>query len=422
VQRTLKLLLGLAAGASVGVLLIWAFLEGRAEMERERERERPVNAPQRVHQEPGGEVVLKLDKAAQDQIALKIEPLQPVQARPEAIAYGKFEADPSRVFVVRAPFAGQLSQRGNAPWPNLGAAVQQGAVVGEISLRIVPTERVALQGQLAQARSDVGNIKASLKASRAAFDRDRKLNAEDRSIPEKTVQAAEAKVKGEEAQLDAAKEKVTQLEAVLSGSGGASSMKSIPLSAIQDGEVIEVLAQPGEMVESGQPILRMAHFDRVLARVELPAGERVDPIATARIAVLGYDDRFLEAERVALGTPISSVTQGQEFVFTVAATDFPLRPGMAVSAYLPRTGEPLSGVTLPRSAVVRHSGKAWVYVQLDDERFARREVSLDYPTKDGWFESQGLEAEKRVVSVGAEALLSEEFKFQIQVGEEAEGK
>jgi hypothetical protein len=422
-NNVLKLILGLAALAGVSALLVWAFLEGRAEMDREREREQPVSAPQRIFQEAGGDVVLKLDKATQDKIGLKAEPLAHTQMHPEAVAYGKLEVDPSRVFTLRAPFAGRLIGAADAPWPNLGATITQGAAIGEVTVRIAPTDRVGLQGQLATARGDVEDITASLAASRASFDRARKLNTEDGSVPEKTVQSAEAKVKGEEAQLKAATEKVRQLEAVLSGSGGTSAGRSAPLSAIQGGEAIEVLAQPGELVESGQPILRIARFDHVLARVDLPAGEHaVDLGAAGRIAVLGYDDQFVAAEPVALGASSSSATQGREIVFGVAESGFPLRPGMAVSAFLPRTGDPLSGVTISRSAVVRHDGKAWAYVQLDGERFKRQEIELDYPTRDGWFMSQGLKAGDRLVSVGAQALLSEEFKFQIHVGEEAEGK
>lgn len=420
--KNFKFLLSIATIVVVVGVLTWAFLEGRAEMEREQERERPVKTPERVFREASGEVVLKFDKAAQERIGLKTETLQPIQLRQETTAYGRLEADPAQTFVVRAPFAGQLVQHGDVPWPSLGNSIEEGAVVADLDIRIVPMDRVGLQGQLAQARADVEIIKASLKASRAAYERDRKLNAEDRSVSEKAVQAAEAKVKGEEAQLVGAEQKVRQLDAVLSGNGTSSSAKTLPLSAALSGEVVEVLAQPGEVVESGQPLFRIARFDRVLARVYLAAGEQVDPNSSARVSVLGHDDRLLDAERVALGSSITPATQGQEFVFAISEAGFPLRPGMAVSAYLPQTGELQSGVTVSRSAVVRYGGKAWVFVRVDDERFQRREINVEKPIKEGYFVSQGLDAGDAVVTQGAQSLLSEEFRFQIQVGEEAEGR
>jgi acyl dehydratase len=68
--------------------------------------------------------------------------------------------------------------------------------------------------------------------------------------------------------------------------------------------------------------------------------------------------------------------------------------------------------------VVRQSGKAWVYVQTADDLFARREVVLEEPTAEGWF-TRSLAGGNRIVTIGAQTLLSEEFKSQIKVGEES---
>ena len=49
----MKKILWLALIPIVGVLLTWAFIEGRKEMEIERERERPIQVPPRVKNENG---------------------------------------------------------------------------------------------------------------------------------------------------------------------------------------------------------------------------------------------------------------------------------------------------------------------------------------------------------------------------------
>ena len=54
--------------------------------------------------------------------------------------------------------------------------------------------------------------------------------------------------------------------------------------------------------------------------------------------------------------------------------------------------------------------------------FVRREIQATQPTDDGWFVSNGVKAGERVVASGAQLLLSEELKSQIQVGDEAEQK
>jgi hypothetical protein len=72
---------------------------------------------------------------------------------------------------------------------------------------------------------------------------------------------------------------------------------------------------------------------------------------------------------------------------------------------------------VPRSAVVRQSGRAWIYVQIANEQFARRNVNLEEPVAEGWF-SRSFSPGDHIVTIGAQTLLSEEFKSQIQVGEE----
>src|SRR5204863_449442 len=71
--------------------------------------------------------------------------------------------------------------------------------------------------------------------------------------------------------------------------------------------------------------------------------------------------------------------------------------------------ERLNGVTVPRAGVVRHDGKAWVYVQAGDDSFSRREITLDRPTENGWFIFEGVTGKERLVVGGAQTILSEEL-------------
>lgn len=85
--------------------------------------------------------------------------------------------------------------------------------------------------------------------------------------------------------------------------------------------------------------------------------------------------------------------------------------------YLP-VGPEIQGVVIPVDAVVWLDGKSWVYVEKDTEHFVRREISTKVPIKNGWFVSKGFSAGEKVVTNGAQLLLSEEFRSQIKVGEE----
>jgi hypothetical protein len=88
---------------------------------------------------------------------------------------------------------------------------------------------------------------------------------------------------------------------------------------------------------------------------------------------------------------------------------------MALEGYLQFQAEPLYGVTIPDSAVVRHAGEGWVYLQTGDDTFARRKISLDHPTEKGWFIQHGVAPKERVVVSGAQTLLSEEQKNQFRL-------
>lgn len=74
------------------------------------------------------------------------------------------------------------------------------------------------------------------------------------------------------------------------------------------------------------------------------------------------------------------------------------------------------GFLLPRSAVLRQDGKAWAYAESAPDRFERREVRLSELTDQGWLVRR-VSPQNRVVTQGAQLLLSEEMKSSIRVGD-----
>jgi hypothetical protein len=396
-----------------------AFLHGRGELAREVQRERTVKVPPRTSRSTAGEIVVTLDPEAQKRIALRTETLVARTLQPEVAAYGTLLEDSSRSFTLRAPLAGQLARANGREWPSIGDTLADRAQIGVIEPRFAPVDRIDLAARLAAARADVDAVAASLAAARQALDRARALNAENRIVSDRAVQEAEARVKGEEARLRALHETVRLLDASVSGRAGPTG--AWPLVLERGGEVVEVVAQPGESVESGQAILRVARFDRLVARVHLSAGQVVDRLApTARIVVFGHEARPLRGERLALGATADEMTHGQALLYRVKLEGLPIRPGAAVTAFLPATGRPQAGVVIPRSAIVRSGGKAWVYVRVGATGFSRREIGLDQAMADGWFVAGGFTAGDEVVVAGAQTLLSDELKSQIPLSEEGD--
>jgi membrane fusion protein, multidrug efflux system len=398
-------LLAVAAG------LIVVYLEMREERDREAEMEKPVKEPSRVAISADREIVVKLDPAAQARAALKTDPLAEMALAPETAAYGRFEEDPSSGLTLRAPIAGILRAAGGREWPALGENLGADAAFGWIEPRFAATDRVDLASRLAAARAEVDARNVGVRAAKSSLDRVRILNAEEKGASDRTVEEADLRFREEEARLRAASETVKLLEASLAPVPGEAAR--VPLTGAA-GQVVAVLARPGEAVESGQDILRVANVGRLVARAWVPPGEPlVEPSPAARILALGREDRPLRAIPLGRGNGPGTV-----LMYRVETADPALRPGMAFQAWILSVGDPQKGVVVPRSALVRFAGKTWAYVQLDEPAFARREVVGARPVADGWFVPQGFTPGQRVVTSGAQILLSEELKSQIQVGEE----
>lgn len=411
----------LAAIAAVGLIsaAVVAYVAGQKEIAEEREREEPVKTPPRITRGANGDVIVKLDEDTQSRIGLKTEIARTQTIYPETAAYGHLQEDPGMSFIVRAPVAGTLRSDHSRDWPRLGENLSDEISFGIVEPRLVPFERVDVGNRLTNAQADVEAAQASVDASRAEYERLKGLNV-NKNVSDRAVQEAEARLKGDQARLEAARKNVAQLEAVAKAQAGGAGPVAL---TTHGGEVVDVFAHPNEAVESGQQILRVASYDLMLARVDLPAGETADPkISIARIVPIGHEDREVRGERVSLASTVDPRTLGQGYLFRVRGLGSLLRPGAAITAYLQVPGKPTSGMVIPESALLRSAGRIWVYRQIADDRFTRVEIDPERSTSRGVLVTRGLSAGDRIVTVGAQVLLSEEQKSQIQVLEENEGK
>ena len=413
--RSIKWLLAIVISVAVIALGAYGFMAGRREQAEEREREKPVKVPARTARGPNGEVIVTLDRETQARIGLKSQAVNSEAVYPEVAAYGRLEEDPGASFVVRAPVAGTLRTIDSTQWPRLGETLTGGQSFGLVEPRLAPFERVDLGNRLTSAQAEVESAQANLDASRAEYERLKALNT-NKNVSDRAVQEADARRKGDQARLDAARKNVAQLESATKAQAGGAG--PVPLIT-HAGEVVEVFAHPNEAVESGAQILRLTAFDSMLARVDLPAGEAANSkITSARIVPVGHENRQVRGERVSLASSVDPRTLGEGYVFRVSGLGSILRPGAAVAAYIQLPGKPANGVLIPQSAVVRTAGKTFVYRQVGDDQFTRAEVPLDRSTSQGWLVTAGVAPGDRIVIIGGQILLSEEQKSQIQVLED----
>jgi membrane fusion protein, multidrug efflux system len=389
-------------------VLIASLTAGCKRESEEENRAKKRTDPAIVRHTAEGEAVIRIAQPVQRRIGLQTAVVVQTSLEPQLIAYGRLEEDPSRTFTVRSPVAGTLQAGPRGSWPSIGQMVATGSVIGAVLPRIAPTDRVTLTTQLATARSETDSAAAAAESARAAYERARVLNADAKNVSDRVVEEARSKLETERARLEAARENARTIENSLQSGGPAN---SIPLVSQSEGTVVENMAQPGESVEAGTPLLRTARLDRLVARIDLPVGEALPAGGvTARIVPAGQEQQFLAADRIATASAAEPKAPGQSFLFRLRESRFGLRPRLAVTAYIPTASSKRAGVTVPASAVVRLSGKAYVYVQSAGEQFVRKEIRTDNPVASGYFVSNQLTPGTRIVVTGAQTLLSEEFK------------
>ncbi|MCB9853311.1 MAG: hypothetical protein H6819_09475 [Phycisphaerales bacterium] len=371
-----------------------------------------------LERDAAGRRVFALGHDVQERIDLSTSPLVASEYLPHVTAFGRVVENPGSTFTLRSPIAGYLEQRDGDSWPRVGDAVSTHVELGSIKPRLTTVERFDLNSRLMQVRADVDEFTARLAAAQSSYEHKKSLNEGQKVVTDREIEAALANVKTEAARLAAAEQTLRLLTDTLAGNGN--SANDIRLVSQRNGNVIDVYAQPGESVEAGQALLKILDSRQQLASVAVATGTVVDemPIG-ANIRVVGLESRiFPGAIRSAVPAGAAG-SNGQMFLVSFETADAPIRPGMLVQATLELQGTPVKGVIVPRGAVVRVGGAAYVYQQTGDGQFTRIQIDTDVPVEAGWFVSAGLSAGDRVVVVGAGTLLSEELRSQIEA--EAEG-
>jgi hypothetical protein len=248
-----------------------------------------------------------------------------------------------------------------------------------------PTPIVTFDGELAAAE-------AALAASGAENERVQKLLAAGENTSRKIAETAQAQFRADEIKADGLRRR----------------------ALIEWGALLPAL----DPAKRRQFVEQLVHGEAALVRVDILPGDALTAQPrSARLLVLGREDQPVETQSITPAAEADPKTQAQGFVLRVDRPPFPLRPGMALTAWLELPEKPRAGFAVPRSAVLRHDGRAWVYVQEEEEKFVRKPVTLDTPLEGdkGWFisaEGGGIKADDLLVVTGAQSLLSEELKAQ----------
>lgn len=256
------------------------------------------------------------------------------------------------------------------------AALEAATLPHEINV----TGRVLDPAPLAALLMEIANAHAALDVSRKELDR-LKVLAQDQNTSARALETAEAAAQRDQIAAEAA-----QLRLVTGWGKAIPGQKDFPAF-----------------------VRALAAQEAALVRLDVPLGDALKELPVgARIAALNSPESPVDAQFLGPAPSADPQTQGQGFLCLVKGSL--LTPSSAVIGWLTLPGQPEQGVIIPRGAIVRHEGEAFLYVQTDAELFLRKEVELHHPVAKGWFTDEGFKPGDKVVTVGAQQMLSEELK------------
>lgn len=252
-----------------------------------------------------------------------------------------------------------------------------------------------LSNNYANARAQLQTVQAKLAASKAAFERAQNLNKANGAVSLAVVQTAEAAFLADQAALASAESHVRALSATAYQEWGSVLGKSL--------------------LDRSSMITRLIERQDFLLQVTLPPGVSIPKAPETGTIQTGSGTRA-DITFISQATRTDPKIQGASF-FYVTRAESEVLPGMNVLAFLP-SGKNVDGITVPASAIIWWQDKAWAYRRIDPERFARADIATDLPVPGGGYVVAGLPDAVEIVTRGAQLLLSEEFRAQIQVGED----
>jgi len=252
---------------------------------------------------------------------------------------------------------------------------------------------------LAAFRSSYIATQAQLQKSRAEAEVARKESArlktlfeENQNISEKSFQSAEGALQASEADVRAGEQQLNLQESVARQEWGSVA---------------------GKWAIDGSPELqRILDQQEILVQITMSSSASFKLPGSISLEIPG--GASTKASFVSVFPRVDPRIQGRSFLYRALAQPG-LTPGVNLIAHL-SIDTPKQGVIVPASAVVWSEGKAWVYQQTASDRFTRRGVATDTPVEEGFFVGQGFSSGDRVVTQGAQALLSEELLLHGQGG------
>jgi len=314
---------------------------------------------------------------------------RPVQV--QRVAFENETATREFVGVVRARYetdlgfrvAGKMIER----VVNVGDRVHAGAVVARLDRQDLKLQVESADAELAAATSSLQQATADLERYAAlktrnwvsGADFDRKKAAKDE---------AEGRLERAQRSLDLARHQFDYAD----------------LKADADGVITAALAEPGQVVAIGQPVVRLAHHGEREAVVALPETWLSEARSSrASVQLWSGPERQFSARLRELSPQADAVTRTYAARFTIEDPGESVALGMTAIVTLSHTSGILAA-KLPLAAVINRGTGASVYVVDKADTLELRPVRVASFTEDSALITSGILNGDRVVTLGVQKL------------------
>lgn len=270
----------------------------------------------------------------------------------------------------------------------VGATVTKGQVLARLDKADTNLAAQASQANVQAANADYELAKVELNRQRELFDR--------KTTPRSSLDTAEAR-------FNAAKARLQQARAQASASGNQTRYAS--LTADIDGVVTDIKAEPGQVVEAGQVIARIADPSQLEVAIAVPESRMagIVPGVPVRVRLWASREKLFQGAVREVSPSADSLTRTFQVRVAITDPDEQVRIGMTAGVLFVMARDKAL-MLLPLPAVSQFNNATVVWVVDKNNQVQPMPVQVDQFREDGVLISEGLQGDEQIVAVGVQAL------------------
>lgn len=272
-----------------------------------------------------------------------------------------------------------------------GDSVEAGAILATLDPVPLQLGVQAAQAQLAQASSAQAQADSDVARNRDLVERGAIARADFERLKTAAATAA-AQVRAAASQLERAR----------------TDLADATLRAPQAGIITAALAEPGQVVAAGSPVLALAYAGELEVQADIPESliTGIETGDAATVALLDRPDNSVQAIVREVSPAADPATRTFRIRLAAPGLATEARLGMSATVNLPKRQAPdATQWTLPLSALLQQDGKTAVWVlPAGASRLELRPVTLGRLGTDDFTVTGGLAAGEQVVTAGVHRL------------------